>query len=196
MKKTLTFNLAPISVEIDAPEGMSEKELRELGEKEMIKQFAKKYKINSWSLSEGSILASEDIHIGRPVKLKSNGKLGIIYDLKPTTKFPIRVLTEGNIDMQCTQAGVEKVSKRTNIDKLITGRQEFEKNLGWLSPRSGYFVNGKEIIPVIIVPKGKSAKAYIVGHEANGGHYTLSSMQLNRVFDTKTEAEEYVAKLK
>lgn len=196
MKKTLTFNLAPISIEIDPPEGISEKELRELGEKEMIKQFAKKYQINSWSLSEGSILASEDVQIGRPVKSKSSGKLGIIYEIKHGTKFPIRVLTEGYVDMQFTQAGLEKVIKKTKIDKLITGRQEFEKNLGWLSPRSGYFVNGKEIIPVIVVPKGKKAKVYIVGHEANGGHYNLTDMQLSRVFDTKTEAEQYLAKLK
>lgn len=193
MKKTLTFNLAPISIEFDVPEGMNEKELRELGEKEMIKQFSKKYKINSWSLSEGSVLASEDVQVGRPVKLKSNGKLGIIYEIKPNTKFPIRILTEGYVDMQCTQAGLEKVSKRTNIDRLITGRQEFEKNLGWLSPRSGYFVNGKEIIPVMVVPKGKKTKVYIVGHEANGGHYTLTEMQLSRVFDTKVEADEYLA---
>jgi hypothetical protein len=196
MKKTLTFELPLISVEVEAKEGMSQVELRELGEKEVIKQLTKKFKLKGWSIAEGAVIPDEDLVVGRPVKLKSNGKAGLIYEIKHSTKFPIRVLVEGFEDMQCTQGALETVSKNTSIDKFIKGRAKWElESDEWMGIRSAFFVNGQDIIPVILNAKGRSKmKAYIVGHDSKGNYYSLSASNIMRVFDTKPEAEAYIAK--
>ncbi|MCM3705059.1 hypothetical protein M3205_04885 [Cytobacillus firmus] len=78
-------------------------------------------------MTDGTVIKDEDVVCGRPVKLKASGEVGVIYEVKPGTKYPVRILIKGEKEIQCTQASVEKVSKKASIDKLIKGRQEWEK---------------------------------------------------------------------
>lgn len=61
------------------------------------------------------LLFNEDLVCGRPGKLKSSGEIGIIYEVKHGTQYPIRILVNSENDIQCTQSAIEKVSKRTKI---------------------------------------------------------------------------------
>lgn len=59
------------------------------------------------------------------------------------------------------------------------------KKLGWMTGKTAYFVNGGEIIPVVINEgRNGKVKAVIVGHEATGGYYTLDTVSQKRLFDT------------
>lgn len=196
MKKTLTFELPRIQVEIDATEGMSNKEILELGKQALSKQISLELpKGFKWGMTEGTVLEDEALEIGRPLKLKSTGEVGIVYELKYSAKYPVRILINGNKDLQCTKEALEKVSKKTNIDNLIKGRQEFEKDLGWMTTRTAFFVNEGESIPVIVhIPGRGKPKAFVVGHEAKGSYYELSTQSMTKLFDTKTEAEEFIAR--
>ncbi|MCU1808270.1 hypothetical protein NVV31_23140 [Cytobacillus firmus] len=193
MKKTLTFQLPSISVEISGKEGLTQEELRQLGEKAVVKQLTKKFPRYQWSITEGTVMKDEDVVCGRPVKLKSTGESGIIYEVKPGTKYPVRILVDGDKELQCTQAAIDKVSKKASIDKLIKGRKEWEKSTGeWLGVRTGYFVNGHDILPVVISARDRGKmKAYIVDHEAKGSFFHLTASTILRLFDTKSEAENY-----
>ena len=196
MKKTVTFELPAVSVEIEVKEDLSKDQIRKLGEKEVVKQLSKKFPIYRWSLIDGAVISDEDVVCGRPVKLKSSGEIGIIYEVQHGTKFPIRLLVNGENDMQCTPSAIEKVSKRTKVEKLIKGRPEWAKSSGqWLGVRTAFFVNGEEIIPVIVhVPNRGKTKAYIVGHEVKGSFYTITPSNMNRLFDSKEDAESYLAR--
>lgn len=194
MKKTLTFEFPRIQVEVDTTEGMSNTELLELGKKALSKKFASELpKGFKWGMTEGTVIDDNDVVSGRPLKLKSTGEVGIVYEVKHTAKYPVRILINGNKDLQCTKEALEKVSKNTSIEKLIKGRQEFEKDLGWLKTRTAFFVNKGEIIPVIVhVPGRGKSKAIVVGHEVKGSFYELSELSMTKLFDTKTEAEEFL----
>lgn len=62
------------------------------------------------------------------------------------------------------------------------------RSVARIGVRTAFFVNGKEI------NRGKT-KAYIVGHEVKGSFYTLTPSNINRLFDSKEEAESYLARL-
>lgn len=196
MKKTLTFQLPSISVEISGKEGLTQEELRQLGEEAVVKQLTKKFPRYQWSITEGTVMKDEDVVCGRPVKLKSTGDVGIIYEVKPGTKYPVRILFDGDKEIQCTQA-IDKVSKNASIHKLIKGRKEWEKSTGeWLGVRTGYFVNGHDILPVVLNARGRGKmKAYKIDHESKGSYYHLTSSNILRLFDTKLEAEDYASML-
>ncbi|USK41703.1 hypothetical protein LIS77_26415 (plasmid) [Cytobacillus firmus] len=197
MKKTLTLHLPAISVEVNGSEGQTQDELRKLGEEAVIKQLTKDFPRYQWSMTEGTVIKDEDVVCGRPVKMKSSGEVGIIYEVKPGTKYPVRILINGEKEIQCTHAAIDKVSKKASIDKLIKGRQEWEKSTGeWLDVRTGYFVNGKDIIPVVLNARGRGKmKAYKIDHESKGSYYHLTASNILRLFDTKLEAEDYASML-
>ncbi|WP_190284977.1 hypothetical protein [Bacillus sp. S3] len=151
MIKTFTFELPSILVTIDIPEGLSDKEIQALAENEVVKQISKKFpKGYRYGVTEGTVISDADVIPGRPVKMKDSGTIGIIYEVKPSQKYPIKVVLENGQLQGCTKAALESVSKRTKIEKLITGRQDWEKTLGWLTGKTAYFVNAGKIIPVVI----------------------------------------------
>lgn len=194
MKQTITFELSPISVEIEVDETLSQEEMRKIGEEAVIQKLSEKFPYYKWSHVEGTVMKDEDVVCGRPVKFKSTGEIGIIYEIKPGTKFPVRILINGNKEMQCTKAAIEQISKKNKIDKLITGREEFARTGDeWYGARTAYFVNGKDIIPVVVNAGGRgNPKAYVVGHEATGSFYSLKPMSMRKLFDTLKEAEEHL----
>ncbi|GAA2718698.1 hypothetical protein GCM10009865_55010 [Aeromicrobium ponti] len=57
-------------------------------------------------------MKDEDMVCGRPVKLKSSGEAGIIYEVKPGTKYPVRILVDGDKEIQCTQAAMIKCPRK------------------------------------------------------------------------------------
>lgn len=195
MIKTLTFELSAITVTLDVPEGLSDKELLALGEKEVSKQISHKFPSYRYGVTEGIVISNTDIVTGRPVKLKSSGSIGIIYAVKPNQKFPIKVVLENGQLQNCTNAALETLSKRTKIEKLIKGRLEWEKSMGWSTGKTAHFVNDGKIIPVVInEERNGNVKAIIVSHESTGGFYTLNPISQKKLFDTITEAEEYLKK--
>lgn len=198
MKKTITFELEAITVEVNVPQGASKEETLNLGKKALIKQISTKFPYYKYGITEGTVIDDTDVLCGRPVRLKESGKISIIYDIKPGTKFPIRLSIEGGKLMDCTKSAIEKVSKKTSIDKLIKGRQAWEKESNeWHKGKTAFFVNGEELKPVIIgtTTRGKT-NVYPISHESTGSYYPLPSSSLVRLFDTKQEAETYLEKLK
>lgn len=195
MIKSLTFELPAITVSLDVQEGLSEKDVLALGQKELVKQITKQFpKGFRYGISEGKVVSESDIVAGRPVKMKSSGTLGIIYEVKPGQKYPIKVVLENGVLQNCTPAALETVSKQTKIDKLIKGREEWEKTIGWHTGKTAFFVNGEDIIPAVINESRGKVKAVIVSHESNGSFYTLNPLSQKRLFDTYIEAEQFLKK--
>jgi len=193
MQKTITLQLPPISVSVDVPESLSSKEILQLGKKELINQLTKKFpKGIQYDIVDGSVIDDTDIQAGRPVKLKDSGEIGIIYEVKPNQKFPIKIALPKGKTIGCMKQAVETVSKRTKVEKLITGREEWEKSLNeWYSGKTAFLCNKGEIIPVVISAARTKVKAIIVGHESNGAFYNLTMEQANRFLcDTYEEAQQ------
>lgn len=195
MKKTITFELSPISVEVEVKDGLTKEEILELGKKQVIESLSKKFPFYKYGIVDGNVMKDEDIHPGLPVRIKDSGELAIISAFKRGQKFPIKLTTESGKSLSCVNSAVEKISKRTNINKLIKGRLSWERDINeWFAGKAAFFVNGKDIIPVILDTSGRNKfKAYIVSHEAKGSYYNLTSSQFHLLFDTFQEAEGYTA---
>ncbi|KZE67965.1 hypothetical protein AWM68_17485 [Fictibacillus phosphorivorans] len=192
--KTITYELSPVTVEVKVDESMNEKELLELGKQKVIEQLSKKFPFYKYSITEGPLISDEDLKLGRPVKVKDTGEIGIIYDIKPSQNFPIKVAMPNGVAAAYVKRALEKPSKRTSIEKLIKGRQKWEKDFGWENGKTAFFVNGKEIIPVVISVTRNKIKAIIVSHDTNGSAYSLTERDTHRLFDTLEEAEKSVSK--
>lgn len=174
---------------------MTTEEILELGKKQVIASLSKKFPYYKYSLVDGNVIKEEEIKPGLPVRVKDSGELGIITSYKPGQKFPIKLSLENGRQLSCTNAAIEKVSKRTNINKLIKGRLPWEKEMKeWFAGKTAFFVNGKDIIPVILENGGKNKlKAIIVSHDSEGRCYNLTTSHFRLLFDTLSEAEEYTA---
>lgn len=194
MEKTITFQLSPISVVVNITGELSDKEIAELGKKEVIKQLSKKFPFYEYSVVNGQVIEDTDVKPGRPVKLKDSGEIGIIYEVKPKQKFPIKIVLGNGQAVGCTKVALEKASKKTKIEKLIKGREQREKEMGgWHTGKTAFFVNRDKVIPVVLTAGKSNVKAYVVDHEAQGEFYTLSAEQANRLlFDTYIEAEKRI----
>lgn len=192
MEKTITFQLSPISVLVNVTGELSDKEIAELGKKEVIKQLSEKFPFYEYSVVSGQVIEDTDIKPGRPVKLKDSGEIGIIYEVKPKQKFPIKIVLESGQTIGCTKLALEKTTKKIKIEKLIKGREKWEKELGgWHTGKTAFFVNRDRIIPVVLTAGKSNVKAYIVDHEAKGEFYTLTAEQANKLlFDTYIEADK------
>jgi hypothetical protein len=191
--KTITYQLSPVTVEVKGEGNLSDKEFLEIGKQKVIEQITKKFPAYKYGISEGEMISDDHIKLGRPVKDRETGEIGIIYDVKPTQNFPIKVAFSKGIKAAYKKQALEKPSKKVQIEKLITGRQEWEKKEGfWDTGHTAYFVNGKEIIPVVISANKKTIKAIIVSH-AKGGAYSLTHRDLHRFFDSLEEAEKAIA---
>jgi hypothetical protein len=193
MKKTISMDLSEVTFGFEVAEGLSKDEIMELAKKQYIKEITKKFPFYKYNIVDGSTISKEEAKIGVPVKRLETDEKGIICDVNWTNKFPITVaLSKGRV-IKCTLTALEKLNKKTSVDKLIEGREEFMKSIKeWTEGNTGYLlVEGTKVIPIIF---GKSKKkgtyrAFIVGHEVTGQFYTLSSNQLTFVYDTKAEAE-------
>jgi hypothetical protein len=193
MKKTISMDLSEVTFGLEVAEGLSTDEIMELAKKQSIKEITKKFPFYKYNIVDGSTISKEEVQVGVPVKRLETDEKGIIYDVNWANKFPISVaLSKGRI-IKCSLTAIDKLSKKTSIDKLIEGREDFMKSINeWTEGNTGYIlVEGTKVSPIIF---GKSKKkgtyrAFIVEHEAKGQFYTLSSNQLKFVYDTKAEAE-------
>lgn len=132
-----------------------------------------------------------DLQAGRPVKLKESGEIGIIFEIKPNQKFPIKIALPNGKTIGCMKQAIEKVSKQTKLEKLISGREEWEKSMKeWFSGKTAFLCNKGEIIPVFISASKNKVKAIIVSHDSKGSFYPLTVAEANRFLcDTYEEAE-------
>lgn len=191
MLKTVTIQMPPISVQVNVEEGFTDKEIAAMGEKEVIKQLSKSFPRYQINITNGQVINDTEVIPGRPVKLKDSGEIGIIYDVKPNQKYPIKVVLRNGKLIGCTVAALENASKKVKIEKLISGRESWEKELGeWYTGKTAYFLNGNEIIPVVLTTSKSKVKAFIVDHSSKGKFYNLSIEQAKlMLFDTYSEAE-------
>jgi hypothetical protein len=193
LKKTISMDLSEVTFGLEVGEGLSKEEILEMAKKQFIKEITKKFPFYKYNIVDGSTISKEEVQVGVPVKrLETEGK-GIICDVNWANKFPISVaLSKGRI-IKCTLTAIDKLSKKTSIDKLIEGREDFMKSINeWSEGNTGYIlVEGTKVIPIIFGKSKKkdTYKAFLVDHEANGQYYTLSSKQLKFIYDTKAEAE-------
>lgn len=192
MEKTITFQLSPISVVVNVPDDLTDKEMAELGKREVIKQMSKKFPFFEYSVVDGQVIGDTDVKPGRPVKLKDSEDIGIIYEVKPKQKYPIKIVLQNGQTVGCTRVALEKASKKIKIEKLIKGRKQREKEMGeWYTGKTAFFVNCENIIPVVLTAGKSNVKAYKVDHEAEGEFYRLTAEQANKLlFDTYIEADK------
>lgn len=187
--KTVTFDLSQFSVTVKNKEGMSVQQILELAEKEAVKQLSNKFPHYRYGITDGESLILEDLKIGRPIRTKESKQLGLIHAIKPGTKYPIHVVLQNGQLMKYTVGALEKVNKRTSIDKLITGRPEWRKEMGndWSERDTGYLKNNCELVPVVFGSCSRGTyKAIIVSHEADGSFYNLKANHLSKMSDKKT----------
>lgn len=194
MEKTITFQLSPISVVVNISGELTDKEIAELGKKEVIKKLSMKFPFYEYSVVNGHVIEDTEVIPGRPVKLKDSGEIGIIYEVKPKQKFPIKIVLENGQTVGCTKVALEKASNKTKVEKLIRGREQWEKEMGeWYTGKTAFLLNQNKIIPVVLTAGRSNVKAFVVDHEAKGNFYTLTAEQANRLlFDTYIEAEKRI----
>lgn len=186
--KTVTFDLSQFSVTVKNKEGLSDNQILELAEKEAIKKLSKKFPHYRYILDDGESLNLEDLKIGRPIRTKKSNQLGLIHAIKPGTKYPVHVVLQNGQLMKYTVGALEKVNKRTSIDKFITGRPEWRKEMrnDWGEGDTGYLKNNDEFVPVVFGSCSRGTyKAIIVSHEAEGSFYNLKAHNLRNMFDKK-----------
>lgn len=193
MEKSVRIELDPISVVVNVNDEVKDSEVLELAKKAVIKQLEEKFPYFKYSITEGKVIDDLDVIPGRIVKMKSSGEIGIIFEVKPGTKYPISIALPNNKIIKCTKEALEKASGKIKVEKLIQGRDNLGIQLNeWLSGTTAFFVNGNEIIPVVINKARTKLKAYIVGHKVKGSYYTLAPANCNRLFDSFKEAEGYL----
>lgn len=93
----------------------------------------------TYSITEGKVLSLNEANQGLIVKLKENGEFGIICGVKSANKFPISVALSGGRILKVTPTAIEKATKKVKIDKVILGREEWQRDIGWLEGSTGYF---------------------------------------------------------
>lgn len=193
MEKSVRLELDPISVVVNVNDGAKNPEVLELAKKALIKQLEEKFPYFKYLITEGKVIDDSDIFPGRIVKVKSSGDIGIIFEVKTGTKYPIHVTLPNNKLINFTKEALEKASGKMKVEKLIQGRDSIGIQLNeWMSGTTAFFVNGNEIIPVIINKARTKVKAYIVGHKVKGSFYTITPSNCNRLFDSFKEAEGYL----
>ncbi|PGT83292.1 hypothetical protein [Bacillus sp. AFS040349] len=196
---TVTLDLSTITIPLKLEKECSKEDILKLAKEEAIKQLASKFPPLTYNIVEGKALSLNEAKQGMIVKLKDDGEYGIICGVKSTNKLPVSVALSGGRVLKVVPSAIEKASKRVKIEKVILGREKWQRDLGWLEGSTGYFVNGRDISDIIPVVFGKGTKTYhhaiIVDHDAEGRGYKLSAKDLSRVFDTKEDAESYLGKI-
>lgn len=195
MEKTITLYFSPVNVCLDVTEGLSEKEMLYLAKQEAVKSIEREnFHDFKYSVVDGSVMDDNDLQIGRPVKLKDSGDIGIIYDIKPKQKLPIKIVLQNGQMINASKAILEKASRKTSIEKLIKGRLDWEKEMNeWYPGKTAFLVTKKGITPVVISTGRTNLKAYVVAHDTSGRFYTLTQNQAQQfLHDTYIEAEKAI----
>lgn len=188
--KSVILTFDPVTINLSVAKGLSEQEIVELAKKEFQKKVKENIPKHRVSIISGTALSAEEIKPGRPI-LTDKGEKAIITAYKSGNKFPIQVVIQGHKLLQGTIAAFQKADPSTPVDDFIEGRRF--KSEDWYEGDTGYFVNGKEIIPVVF---GKETKtnyhAIVVGHDAEGRYFQLKAGSLSKVFPTRKEAEDSI----
>lgn len=188
-KQNITFSLKDITVTVDRPEGMSDKDFLKVAEKSLLEKLHEGFSGYSYSISDSDSLSFDNIHIGLVVYDDKYGYGTIVKINKKTINVSFqRGVLSGH------PTSFKKADSYVDSD-VVWGRVEGMRDLGWFEGNTGYLVNGKSIVAIAIGSVGKvNTKAYVIGNTTG---YNLSSVQLSRLlFDSKEEAELLLSEVK
>ncbi len=196
-KKTVSIQLKePVTFQVNAKKGMSDKELLELAQKEFIKKIKENFPAFTWSVTDGEALDFETTFQGQLVKTKSEGKYGVVCGKKTGRKFPLDVRLENGQLMQYKPIALEKVEDETIINSFMKDSANDMEVMGFLG-ETGYLVNNGKIEPIVF---GNSTKTtypvYVISGDAKSTYYSLKAPHLKMIFPTKKQAEENLKLLK
>jgi len=192
--KTVSINLKELQVKVKGSSDMSKEEYLNLALKELGNDLLKgKHPNLSYNVSDKNVMTLEECKLGQIVSVENEG-LGVITEVK-NRKLPLTISTKkGNL-----QAAPVACKKETDVDPQevmkILARKDWEKDMGWHQGKCGYYVNGNEVIPIIV---GKEKKKYteiipLQKGEGKDRFYNLEPSKFKFVYDTKAEAEKVSA---
>lgn len=183
-KTTVTFEFKPMSVQVDG-EGLSDKQLLALAQQEVAKKmqidFPQGFRL---ARTQGNCLTFDTAMPGVVIEHDQCG-MGVVLKVNKKT---LNVAFANVGVMQGPPSVYKTPEKKVNPEKVVWGKRY--KAIKWDEGDTAFFVNGDKIIPVVVgESRGSKTKAYVIGGE--GRSFSLPNASMNRLFDTKKEAEVF-----
>ncbi|MFD1736152.1 hypothetical protein ACFSCX_06195 [Bacillus salitolerans] len=190
---TVQLTLKPIQVLVQAEEGTSDQEIVTLAKQKALQVLSEKFPSITYIITKGESLTLQDAYPGQVIREKDAQKVGVITEVKPRSKFPIEVTHVDGKQMKYIPSTLEKSNNEKDFESVMNiGRPSYYGD-SWAEGCTGWFVNGKELIPVVI---GKVTTAYYyvhtVGLEGKNSHYKLKTPHMARVFPNKEDALKFL----
>jgi hypothetical protein len=194
MKKTVSLEMNPVQIVIDAPKGASEKEILKLAEAEAIKQLQAKLPAYKFSITNGTSMSLEDCEPGRIVRF--NEGVGYIFEVKSNRKFQVSIALSGGRKVNVKPVGIEAVDDESLLGTVWNERPDFMKEMGeWAMGDNAYIPVGKEVKKIVIGKVTKSLiHAYELSTEYKGKYYPLKPTHFHFLCDTEEKAKAFLSK--